>query len=1216
MRIRHLDLIRIGPFTNQKLSFDKGEFGLHLVYGSNEAGKSSTLRALSQWLFGIPGETKSRDQFVHTHKDLRVGGTIENHEGQTLTCVRRSGGKKTSLKGENDKGTLDPAVLTSFLSGLTQEQFQTQFGIDLHQLVAGGKTIASGGGELGESLFAAGSGSANMPLLRKSLESQCEDLFKASSASKPKVNAAISAFTAARTQVRDVSVKSNDWQRQSDELDDLRRQKAELDEQQLERRGQRDRLHRILKALPSIGTWKDRQHELAAVGEVVRLPSDFATRRVAIAESLAAATASRKTTADELESLNAKLSELGEPPKILNHASAVELLYENLSLYRQTSRTLPGRTAEYQQTESRAKSLLRTLGKEPDLDNADGLRINPAVRAKIRDLADQRSGLLTAIDQTNREFERRTKELDTLIESINRLDTPEDPRPLKKAISAAQKTGDLDSRVDQLAQSLASQRSQSLTDVSRLPMWIGGIDDLVDRPVPTSETVLAFADRFETNAHAITRLDADIRKFEDELARGREDLHALTLNQDVPTEEQLGQARQARDDAWTTIHQSVRSGAVDGNPTTIDDFQAHLKACDEIADRLRREAQSVSEKARLIAVIRRCETQIIERVNDRRKNETERTELSERWLDIWRHAGLQMRPGDQTPTPNEMKGWLTRYDALMTAATEMTRLASELGCEQQRRDHHIDSLIAVVPDAISSINDRPERLGPLLDACVDRLDQLSTSISDAKQSRSHQKSLTQVRSMAESEWHEAQEAKSVWQTQWDTAMVAIESDGSLTASEAQAVLETIDSLMKEIDDAAKLRDDVQLQNVEIENYESQVRTLLPRLSEEPGGCDDSINVEAIVGQWHDELKQARRNETTRDEWLSQKTKLEKQHRTAAAKIESDLANLSHMCVEAGCESPDRLPEIEQQAMRRRTIEQSLAEVQSELRGLAQGVELETFIAEAMAEDADRLSPQIEQLDEMLEQTEKRRSELSETIGNQKGELERIDGNDKAAEANERAEEALARARTHAEDYIRAKLGSILLRTAVTRYRQRNQGPILMRASELFARFTLGSFSGLETESTDVQDNVLVGVRGDDPTKLVHVDEMSEGTCDQLFLSLRLASLEVYLQSNPPFPLIVDDILSNFDDARSAATLTALGELSMKTQVIVFTHHRHLIDLAKDNLSDNVLFTHSLDGPAIGSDADEKRRPAKSRSPQRALRSKKTVSNSPSGQLFE
>ena len=46
------------------------------------------------------------------------------------------------------------------------------------------------------------------------------------------------------------------------------------------------------------------------------------------------------------------------------------------------------------------------------------------------------------------------------------------------------------------------------------------------------------------------------------------------------------------------------------------------------------------------------------------------------------------------------------------------------------------------------------------------------------------------------------------------------------------------------------------------------------------------------------------------------------------------------------------------------------------------------------------------------------------------------------------------------------------------------------------------------------------------------------------------------------PFIVDDILIRFDDERAAATLKVIAELSRKTQVLFFTHHARLVELAK------------------------------------------------------
>jgi uncharacterized protein YhaN len=63
MRFRRIEIPAYGPFTNFAVEFAKGAGDFHLVYGPNEAGKSSLLRAMRALLFGIHGQTT--DNFLH-----------------------------------------------------------------------------------------------------------------------------------------------------------------------------------------------------------------------------------------------------------------------------------------------------------------------------------------------------------------------------------------------------------------------------------------------------------------------------------------------------------------------------------------------------------------------------------------------------------------------------------------------------------------------------------------------------------------------------------------------------------------------------------------------------------------------------------------------------------------------------------------------------------------------------------------------------------------------------------------------------------------------------------------------------------------------------------------------------------------------------------------------------------------------------------------------
>jgi DNA repair protein SbcC/Rad50 len=123
--------------------------------------------------------------------------------------------------------------------------------------------------------------------------------------------------------------------------------------------------------------------------------------------------------------------------------------------------------------------------------------------------------------------------------------------------------------------------------------------------------------------------------------------------------------------------------------------------------------------------------------------------------------------------------------------------------------------------------------------------------------------------------------------------------------------------------------------------------------------------------------------------------------------------------------------------------------------------------------------------------------------------------------------------------------------------------LLAAAERWFTCITGGAWRGLKPDWRD-DDQVLLAQR-DDGRELT-IDCLSEGTADQLYLALRLGAIEVRLGSAPAVPLLLDDVLMTFDDARAARTLVALAELGRRNQVIYFTHHRHLADLARESLS--------------------------------------------------
>ena len=139
--------------------------------------------------------------------------------------------------------------------------------------------------------------------------------------------------------------------------------------------------------------------------------------------------------------------------------------------------------------------------------------------------------------------------------------------------------------------------------------------------------------------------------------------------------------------------------------------------------------------------------------------------------------------------------------------------------------------------------------------------------------------------------------------------------------------------------------------------------------------------------------------------------------------------------------------------------------------------------------------------------------------------------------------------------------------------ERNQGPVLRVGSEIFERLTLGRYSKIVPDFNEKDDPILKAVREDGDA--VAVEGLSDGTRDQMFLALRLASLEQRIEGGQVFPLIVDDLLLTFDNERATAALRELARLSNQTQVLFFTHHSHLVELAQKSLKPSEIRVQKL-----------------------------------------
>ena len=1173
MRILRLDLKAFGPFTGVTLSPHDGQYGLHIVYGANEAGKSSSLRALRQWLYGIP--QKSSDVFLHANADMRIGGVIETDEGTQIEVIRRKGRTKT-LRGPDDAEVFDDGELTRILGGVDEAAFGHRYGIDYEELRRGGHAVADGSGDLGELLFAAGAGVADLGRIQRTLDTDAKALFTLRG-QKQVINAAVDKYKELIQQVKTSQLPSSKWREHDKAVREAEKRRSELDEELTAIRTRASLLDRVEKSLPLIGTRRELVADFESVADSPLLPDDFQANRSKLITSLRHEENNERTAQRDIDSLRSQIDSIVVPTALLDRGSAINDLKDKLGAWQKAQYDLPSLTTRKKNAEERVLAILKDLGKPLDLAVAEQLKVSSMHAHKLQSLASRHIAVQAAIDTAKASKRKHERELASNRERLKAFPPETDSRHLRRVIREVSEYGQLDAKLDKAKEAVPDEETTARVKLSKMRLWQGTLEELEQLSVPSIETIERFEAEIRDAEDSLQKADTYLKQSQRQLNDLTNECQTLQLEQRVPTEVELEKARKRRDEGWEMIlgrggntsasdspdvFDFIREFAADG--TLHDAFFASVTQADDISDRLRREASRVSRMAKLHADIESNQRQTEMQREECTRRRDLLTELRENWNCQWQPVGI-------TPlSPREMRGWLRSHDELSAHSqtlrarrTEVESLATDIrDCRCK-----LESALAAL-EKTSGAGD--ESLRTLLDQCSE----VAESIDDGNRNRrACEQEIERIMAdiqEAEDALSRVEEAASNWKEEWESAVAILEVEAASDPDVVNGILQQFKDLEDELLERCRFEERIDGIESESDAFAAEVRSLLAELS--PDLIDRPFS--NAVQDLYDRLSKAERDHVKREGLEKALKDAETRRYDATSNLLESKQHLQYLCDLAGAESHDELPEIERRAAQRKELERRIADINGRLTDLAAGVALEEFVVSVSGFDVDAVRAERNQLQDTVSSLGKERQVTDESVGENRNELQRMNGQSIAAEAQQQAELVLSEIKDGAEQFIRLHLASVILKRAIERYRDASQGPILERASDLFARLTVNSFSGLRAEFNDKGNAVIVGVRAGSG-QLVHVNGMSEGTCDQMYLALRLAVLESAITSGRRLPFVVDDVLIMFDDARAGAALEAFAELSRSTQVIFFTHHEHLLELARANVSSDSLFIHRL-----------------------------------------
>ncbi len=642
------------------------------------------------------------------------------------------------------------------------------------------------------------------------------------------------------------------------------------------------------------------------------------------------------------------------------------------------------------------------------------------------------------------------------------------------------------------------------------------------------------------------RAGAEAKALRARLATIDDEIVALSRTGAALTREDLGAARAKRDEAHSRL-----GSALDGEPSARRAAFAALgeaeRDADAVADLLLSDAERC---ARVEAARERKATE--QRAFD--KLSAAGNELAARrcvaqadWAILWERTGVT--PG----APRAMISWLERVGDLSRRRARLAEQALDRDVLAQKLEAQRAALMRLVEDT-GAAADAALPIEALYKHARASVDLLQAGWTEARAGIAlRNKALDALTRGKESRARVAQESEKLLAA-WPNALAAIGLGGRLDESPARAeaalaVWRGVPLQKSKFEDEehriATMRDDIAA-------FETQVAELVtPDLRERPSreALDILSGRLAEARRAHEQRELLRKNAHKR---ASAGAKLAQRRIAAQERLGSARAKL-------GLDESAPLAPGFDRLKRRSSLLDELAVLARDLAESGDGFDEDALRHEQADLEFDLLPGEIERLKitakQIVDDIATAETHLHEAT---RARDALAAGRDAASAAQGKAEAGAALIDVASRWLARASAAK-LATLAIERHRAAVQDPLLTRASALFAIATDGAFTALGADYDDADTPTLVGLRENGAR--VKIAGMSEGARDQLFLSLRLALLE--LRAAEPLPFIGDDLLASFDEARTARALGLLAEFGRARQAIIFTHHQHVARIASE-----------------------------------------------------
>ncbi|MGI3776539.1 MAG: AAA family ATPase [Janthinobacterium lividum] len=1150
MRLESLVLERYGNFEREAVRLDPRPGRLNLLVAPNGAGKSVLRQAFADLLYGIGGQ--SRMGFRFGYPGMRLTAELRDAAGGTVRLVRRKGHGGTLLDGEGRDGT---ALLAGLLGGTDLRRLQQLFSLDTERLRAGGRELLETGGDLAEALLSAGSGLRRARELERGF-GEARDLLapERKSVGRPFYRG-LDALAEARRSGRAETLTTQDWEERqrgvAEAADALGRAEAEVSALG----AALSQLERIRATRPLLRQREQAEEWLAAHGDAPVLAEALGDALAAAREAVLRSEELVRARAAPLQRHAEELARIAPDAGLLEQAEAIEALLREAATVRQIEGDLPGVAGELAAAERQAAALRGDLGVA-----REGL-VLPArpLLAQAQALLDRHAGMAARLAELPEALAALAAERDALAGELAALPQEREQGAVEALVREVREGGDPARGLAAASGAAVSRRLEAKVALALVPGW-GEADGAAALGALGPELPSEYDRRHQQVLDGGRALDLALR----EAAGAREardaagaEIDGLVAGEAPVEAEALAAARGHRDRGWdlvariafdpdaTGAGEAARAWA--GEASLPVAYVRAVQGADRLADRRVQEAARLDRLLQARLRLGQAE-QAVGRADEAAEGQRARAEAARAG---WREAVAPLRLGEGAGASDVREVLRLREAALAAAAASEEAEAAEAALRALHagwagrmagllgRDVPAGGLAALLAEAEQGVVAAREAaarragLGGRLDEVTRRIAQDAARLAGER------------------------ERLAAWEAEWGGCLTALGRPAGEAPAAFAAVLELFRALRETLGAAEERRERVAGMERRCAAFADRA-VALSRLG--APGLGALLPVEAAE-RLAAGLAEARKLQAEQGRLRQVRDQALEEHRAAEDALVAAHGALGRAVAMAGADTVEAAEALLRLAGERRRHEAGLAEAEARLLDVGAGQAPDVLRREAEAVGPDELAVALEAAAARQALAIAAQSRTAAEHQQRADALERVLAEDGASRAAAQQASAVALLGRSLDEALVQHAAALLLREGLRAVEAGGDNALAARIGAVFAAVTGGRYPALRVAPAEEKRAArLVAVEDGFPEEAREVEELSEGTRDQLFLALRLAAIEAEVAAGPSPPFLVDDVLQSFDDRRAVAAMQALLPLSEGTQVIVLTHHRHLLDL--------------------------------------------------------